>query len=85
MIMDKYPIIIFLGAAVLGKVGGEMMITDSWVENLLHPTKVVDYGVQIFFTVGVVVLGKYLAERKIAKEQKEENCLRKIFFKKYLW
>jgi len=73
MIMDKYPIVILLGAAVLGRVGGEMMITDSWVENLLHPTKVVAYGVQIFFTVGVVILGKYLVKRKTAKEQKEEN------------
>ena len=78
MIMDKYPIIILLGAAVLGRVGGEMMITDSWVENLLHPTKVVEYGVQIFFTVGVVVLGKYLVKRKTAKEQKEENYLRGV-------
>jgi len=73
LLMDKYPIIILLGAAVLGRVGGEMMITDPWVENLLHPTKVVEYGVQIFFTVGVVVLGKYLVKRRTAQEQKEEK------------
>jgi YjbE family integral membrane protein len=73
MLMDKYPIIILLGAAVLGRVGGEMMITDPWVENLLHPGKVVEYAVQIFFTVGVVVLGKYLVKRNAAKEQKKEE------------
>jgi YjbE family integral membrane protein len=73
LLMDKYPIIILLGAAVLGKVGGEMMITDPWVENLLHPPKVVEYGVQIFFTVGVVVLGKYLVKRRIAQEEKQEK------------
>jgi predicted tellurium resistance membrane protein TerC len=56
--MDKYPIIILLGAAVLGRVGGEMMITDLWVEGLVHPGKIVEYGVQIFFAVGVIVVGK---------------------------
>ncbi|NCO59214.1 TerC family protein, partial [bacterium] len=30
MLMDKYPIIIYIGAAILGKVGGEMMITDPF-------------------------------------------------------
>src|SRR5512140_326913 len=27
-LMDRYPIILWVGAAILGKVGGEMMITD---------------------------------------------------------
>ena len=27
-IMDRYPIVIFIGAAILGRVGGDMMITD---------------------------------------------------------
>lgn len=70
MLMDKYPIIITIGAAVLGKVGGEMMITDHWVHTTFHPSKTVDYGVQIFFTIGVVVLGKWLLKMKIAKEEK---------------
>ena len=70
MLMDKYPIIITLGAAILGKVGGEMMITDHWVETTFHPSHAVDIGVQIFFTIGVVVLGKTLLKMKIAKEEK---------------
>ena len=70
MLMDKYPIIITLGAAILGKVGGEMMITDHWVETTFHPSHAVDIGVQIFFTIGVVVLGKMLLKMKIAREEK---------------
>lgn len=73
MLMDKCPIIILLGAAVLGRVGGEMMITDPWVENLLHPSRAVGYGVQIFFTLGVLVVGKYLLKCNAAKEKKEEK------------
>ena len=70
MLMDKYPIIITIGAAVLGKVGGEMMITDHWVHTKFHPSHAVDIGVQVFFTIGVVVVGKMLLKLKIAKEEK---------------
>ena len=70
MLMDKYPIIITLGAAILGKVGGEMMITDQWVHNTFHPSHAVDIGVQIFFTIAVVVVGKALLKMKITKEEK---------------
>ncbi len=70
MLMDKYPIIITLGAAILGKVGGEMMITDQWVHETFHPSHAVDIGVQVFFTIGVVVVGKALLKMKIAKEEK---------------
>ncbi len=67
MLMDKYPIIITLGAAILGKVGGEMMITDPWVHKTLHPPHWLDYAMQAVCAVGVVVVGKYLLKRKIAK------------------
>ncbi|MBF0396027.1 MAG: YjbE family putative metal transport protein [Desulfobacterales bacterium] len=42
--MDKYPIIIYIGAAILGKVGGEMIITDPTVENLLKPSISINYS-----------------------------------------
>ena len=70
MLMDKYPIIITIGAAILGKVGGEMMITDAWVHNTFHPPHWVDGTVQIVFTIGVVVVGKTLLKLKVAKEEK---------------
>ena len=31
MLMDKYPIIVWIGAGVLGKVSGELITTDPWV------------------------------------------------------
>jgi len=67
-LMDRYPIILYLGAGILGKVGGEMMITDPYVENLLHPSKITEYGVMIFFTVAVIALGRYIV---IAQRNKE--------------
>jgi YjbE family integral membrane protein len=58
ILMDKYPIIILIGAAILGRVGGDMMITDPFIQGLIHPNKIVEYAVQIFFAVGVIVIGK---------------------------
>ncbi|MGB3096954.1 MAG: TerC family protein [Candidatus Deferrimicrobiaceae bacterium] len=70
MLMDKYPIIITIGAAILGKVGGEMMITDPWIVKTFHPPHWLDYTMQIVCAVGVIVLGKYLLKRKISKAAK---------------
>jgi YjbE family integral membrane protein len=74
-LMDRYPIIVYIGSAILGKVGGEMMITDPYVHNLLHPTKTVEYGVMIFFTVGVVALGRWLLIRRRQTAQEPETAM----------
>jgi YjbE family integral membrane protein len=68
-LMDKYPFIIYLGAAVLGRVAGEMMITDPFIHNLLHPGKFMEYGVQAVFAVGVIVAGKLWIKWKIKKQE----------------
>lgn len=58
MLMDKYPFLVYVGAAILGRVGGEMVITDSFIIQSLHPSKMLNYGVQIFCTIGVIIAGK---------------------------
>ncbi len=68
-LMDRYPIILYIGSAILGKVGGEMMITDPFIHGLLNPSKIIEYAVMIFFTVAVVALGRYLV---LSKRRKEE-------------
>ncbi len=71
LLMDKFPLIIYIGAAVLGRVGGEMMITDPFIVNLLQPSKWVQYGLELFCLVGVLVVGKLLVRRKISRAEKE--------------
>ncbi len=66
-LMDKYPIIVTLGAAVLGRVAGDMIIGDAFVERTFHPSAYLSYGVQAAFTVGVIVVGKLWMKRKAAK------------------
>ena len=65
--MDRYPIILQAGAAVFGKVGGEMMITDPWVHGLLNPPKWAEYASMVFFVVFVCVLSRFLLKRASAK------------------
>ena len=63
----------YIGAAILGKVGGEMMITDPFVENLLHPGKPLEYGVMIFFVIFVLGGAKLILKRRKAKAAKEKG------------
>ena len=63
-IMDRFPIVVYIGAAILGRVGGDMMITDPWITSLLHPSQAIEWSVQIFFAIAVVIAGKLLARRK---------------------
>jgi len=65
-LMDRFPIILWAGAAILGKVGGEMMITDPWVHGLLNPPKWVEYAVMVFFVLFVCGLSKWLLNRRKA-------------------
>ena len=73
ILMDKYPIIIYIGAAVLGKVGGEMIITDPFTVNILNPGKLLIYSVEAVFAVGVIITGKLWMKWKISKAEKEEH------------
>jgi YjbE family integral membrane protein len=58
MLMDKYPIIITIGAALLGKVGGEMIVTDPALEQFLPHSEAFIYLIEAISAMGVVVIGK---------------------------
>jgi YjbE family integral membrane protein len=68
ILMDKYPIIVWIGAAVLGRVGGEMIITDPWVVGKLAPSKTLQYACEIIGAVGVIVVSKLYMRWKIGRQ-----------------
>jgi len=69
MLMDKYPAIIYIGAAVLGKVGAEMIITDPVItERFILPVGV-QYAVEAVFALGVIVLGRLWVRWKTSKRK----------------
>jgi YjbE family integral membrane protein len=72
-VMEKYPVIIILGAALLGFVAGEMLVHDSAVETLFiglgGATTTI---VELAGAIGVVVVGQWLARRRGKKMAGEE-------------
>jgi YjbE family integral membrane protein len=62
-LMDRYPIIVLIGAAILGKVGAEMIFTDPWLAQRLHLPTAVHYALEALFAAGVVLIGKAVRAR----------------------
>lgn len=75
MLMDRYPFILYLGTAVLGRVGGEMVITDPFVVSMIGHSKPIEYAVQAFFVVAVIVVGKLWVRHKHRREELKERHL----------
>ncbi len=68
LLMDKYPIIVWIGAAVLGRVGGEMIITDPWIVEIINPSKALQIACEIIGAVGVLAVAKLYMRWKIARQ-----------------
>jgi YjbE family integral membrane protein len=66
MLMDRYPLIIYIGAALLGKVGAGMTATDPVVERFVHPSALARYGFEAFCALGVIFIGRIRLKRMIA-------------------
>ncbi len=76
MLMDRYPIILYIGAAVLGRVAGEMIFSDPAVVSWLEPPPWFRYAMEAVFALGVIVAGKLwlrLVFRKIEAKQSQES------------
>lgn len=69
-LIDRYPLVVTFGAALLGWIAGGMLVTDVFVEGQfgVQPTAV-KIGVEIFGALLVVVLGRWLASRKTASKE----------------
>jgi YjbE family integral membrane protein len=72
MLMDRYPIIIYLGAAVLGRVAGEMIFTDPVIVRWLQLPAWFNYAMEAVGAVGVIVVGKLWIWFVFRKAEKAE-------------
>ncbi len=67
-LMERFPIIVTLGAGLLGWVAGEMLVTDSSVASWIDSNaSYLHYAVPTAGIVVVIALGKWLAARHIPK------------------
>lgn len=60
-LMDRYPIIVYIGAAVLGKVSAEMIFTDPAVEAWFEIPEIALHMLEAFFALGVIGVAKIYA------------------------
>ncbi len=60
-LMDRFPALIYLGAGILGQVGGEMILTDPFVVRLWRPGDVVRYAMEAALVIAVIVIGKMVS------------------------
>ena len=65
-LMNRYPILIYLGAGVLGRVAGEMILTDRFTDRLLHPSDMARYIVEGVLVLAVMAAGKLLSRKRPA-------------------
>jgi YjbE family integral membrane protein len=65
-LMDRFPVVVTIGAGLLGYVAGEMAVSDlavkGWIE--VH-APALDYAAPVAGVLIVVLLGKLLANRKV--------------------
>jgi YjbE family integral membrane protein len=67
-LMDRFPIILLVGAALLGKVGGEMIFTDPAIVNWFRiESKILDWTFQGICAAGVLLLSLWLKSRRPKK------------------
>lgn len=67
-LMERFPVIVTLGAGLLGWVAGEMLVTDSSVASWIDSNaSYLHYAVPTAGIVVVIALGKWLAARHMPK------------------
>lgn len=69
-LMGRFPSVVYIGSAILGKVAAEMILADPLTLRVIHaPGAVMRYSVQIIFALGVVAAGMLWLRMRQAKER----------------
>ncbi|AEC19885.1 membrane protein [Pusillimonas sp. T7-7] len=73
-LIDRFPLVVTLGAALLGWIAGGMLVTDVFVVEQFGPiSSTIKIAAEVIGAILVVVLGKWLGSRKTSTP-KEENA-----------
>ncbi len=63
-VIDRFPLVIFAGGALLGYVAGEMLVSEAMFASALESRQYLHTLVPVACALLVLVLGKWLAGRK---------------------
>jgi YjbE family integral membrane protein len=64
-LMDRYPVVVYLGAILLGKIGAEMILTDRFTLRFFSPAPALVYGLEAAAAASVLLCGKLLLSRGV--------------------
>jgi len=67
-LMERFPVIVTIGAGLLGYVAGEMAVEDPAMKNIVHANHFLEYALPIVGAVIVIGVGKLLARRHAATQ-----------------
>lgn len=73
MLMDRYSAIVYAGAAVLGKVAAEMVLTDRAVATLIALPERALWATEALAAVTVIVVGKLWLRWRVARAESLER------------
>ena len=68
-IMDRFPVVVWMGAALLGRVGAELMVSDPWVVKMLPSLEHYSIPLQVAGAAGVVLAG-WLYQKRVSNKRK---------------
>jgi YjbE family integral membrane protein len=61
-LMIKYPLLVYVGAAILGKVGGDMIISEPAFINAIHAHGWIHFTVPVLTAAGVLLVAKMIRQ-----------------------
>jgi YjbE family integral membrane protein len=62
-LMDRYHVIVYIGAALLGRVAGQMITTDAFIAQRFAPSEAVRYSAEAAGAIGVLLTGWWIKKR----------------------
>jgi YjbE family integral membrane protein len=62
-LMDRYPVILYIGAAILGRVAGNMIMTDPTTAAILKPAPAAVYAVEAVLALAIIAFGWAMRRR----------------------
>ena len=57
-LMNRFPITVYLGVAILGQVGADMVLTDPSVMRSLHPSQAIRWGIEGAAVAVMLIAGR---------------------------
>lgn len=68
-IMDRFPVVVWMGAALLGRVGAELVVSDPWMVKMLPSLEHFSIPLQVAGAAGVVLAG-WLFKKRVSNKRK---------------